>query len=175
MPIIDFKEIPQANIANGEQDTFELFTRDFFNELGFIIVEAPSRGSDDGKDLLIEEEVKGIITNKKKRWLVSCKHKSFSGNSVGRDDEIDIAGRINEHNVDGFIAFYSTLPSSGLISKMKPLIESGQISIWDREKIEEKLISDIRLRVVFKRYFPESYKKWNLNAPNPILNKKWEY
>ena len=174
MPIIDFKEIPQANIANGEQDTFELFARDFFNELGFIIVEAPSRGSDEGKDLLIEEEVKGIISNKKKRWLISCKHKSFSGNSVGRNEEIDIKDRIEEHDADGFIAFYSTLPSSGLIKKMKSLLNSDQISIWDREKIEEKLISDIRLRVVFKRYFPESYKKWNLNTPNPILNKKYE-
>jgi len=174
MPIIDFKEIPQANIANGEQDTFELFARDFFNELGFIIVEAPSRGSDEGKDLLIEEEVKGIISKKNKRWLVSCKHKSFSGNSVGRDEEIDITGRIEEHNVDGFIAFYSTLPSSGLIKKMMPLMNNNQISIWDREKIEDKLISNIRLRVVFKRYFPESYKQWNLNAPNPVLNKKYE-
>ena len=105
MPIIDFKEIPQANVANGEQDTFELFARDFFNELGFIIIETPSRGSDDGKDLLIEEEIKGIISNRKWRWLVSCKHKSFSGSSVGRDEEIDIAGRIEEHDADGFIAF----------------------------------------------------------------------
>lgn len=175
MPIIDFKEIPQANIADGEQDTFELFARDFFNELGFIIVESPSRGSDEGKDLLIEEEVKGLISDNKKTWLVSCKHKSFSGSSVGRDEEIDIKGRIEEHNVDGFIAFYSTLPSSGLIKKMMPLTNSNQISIWDREKIEDKLINDLRLRVVFKRYFPESYKKWNLNTPNPIINKNKKY
>jgi hypothetical protein len=34
---IDFKEIPQENIANGYQDTFELFPREFFEGLGFKI------------------------------------------------------------------------------------------------------------------------------------------
>jgi hypothetical protein len=29
MPQLDFKEIPQANLASGEQDTFELFAREF--------------------------------------------------------------------------------------------------------------------------------------------------
>lgn len=31
--VLDFKEIPQANIASGEQDTFELFARDFIGRL----------------------------------------------------------------------------------------------------------------------------------------------
>lgn len=174
MPVIDFKEIPQANKASGEQDTFELFARDFFYELGFKILETPSRGPDGGKDLILEEEVTGTISSDKKRWMVSCKHKSFSGKSVGRDEEVDIKGRIDEHHVDGFIAFYSTLPSSGLSNKMKSVVSINKLEVWDRERIEEWLINEIRLRTVFKRYFPKSYKKWNLRTPNPILNNKYE-
>ena len=29
MPVIDFSEIAQANVADGRQDSFELFGRDF--------------------------------------------------------------------------------------------------------------------------------------------------
>lgn len=49
MAIIDFKEIPQANIANGEQDCFELFAREFFDALGFSVIEDPDRGQDGGR------------------------------------------------------------------------------------------------------------------------------
>lgn len=33
MPILDFKEIPEAHKATGLQDTFELFARDFLSSL----------------------------------------------------------------------------------------------------------------------------------------------
>jgi len=39
--ILDFKEIPQANKGGGLQDTFELFTRDFLQLLGYRIIESP--------------------------------------------------------------------------------------------------------------------------------------
>ena len=35
MPQLDFKEIPLANLADGEQDTFELFAREFLELFGF--------------------------------------------------------------------------------------------------------------------------------------------
>lgn len=75
MAIIDFKEIPQANIANGEQDCFELFAREFFDALGFSVIEDPDRGQDGGRDLIISEKRTGIIGDSEVRWLVSCKHK----------------------------------------------------------------------------------------------------
>lgn len=46
--IIDFKEIPQANKGGGNQDSFELFAQDFFEYLGYEIVEQPFRGADGG-------------------------------------------------------------------------------------------------------------------------------
>jgi hypothetical protein len=55
--IVDFKEIPPANSSDGYQDQFELFARDFLENLGFLIIEQPDRGQDGGKDLLISEKV----------------------------------------------------------------------------------------------------------------------
>jgi len=43
MPVIDFNEIPRANSGVGDQDTFELFARDFFEALGLEIISDPNR------------------------------------------------------------------------------------------------------------------------------------
>ena len=47
--ILDFKEIPKANDANGHQDTFEFFARKFLEMMGYTIIQDPSRGPDKGK------------------------------------------------------------------------------------------------------------------------------
>lgn len=44
MPVLDFKEIPEAHKATGLQDTFELFSRDFLAFLGYKIISDPDRG-----------------------------------------------------------------------------------------------------------------------------------
>jgi hypothetical protein len=58
--IIDFKEIPEANKADGNQDTFEFFARDFLENLGYEILIHPTRGADGGKDMIVKERRKGI-------------------------------------------------------------------------------------------------------------------
>lgn len=58
--LIDFKEIPQANIGGGLQDTFELFARDFLELLDYHIIQNPGRGADRKKDLIVSEERKGV-------------------------------------------------------------------------------------------------------------------
>ena len=52
---------------------------------------------------------------------MSCKHKAHSGNSVAPDDEANIRDRVETHACTGFIAFYSTLPSSGLARNLEAL------------------------------------------------------
>ena len=63
MPCIDFREIPEAHVASGNQDSFELFARDFLTEiLNFKILSEPSRGADGGKDILAEEIQFGTLS-----------------------------------------------------------------------------------------------------------------
>jgi hypothetical protein len=52
MSALDFREIPQANAASGEQDEFELFARDFLAYLGYAIISEPDRGQDGGIPIL---------------------------------------------------------------------------------------------------------------------------
>lgn len=82
--IIDFKEIPQANKGGGNQDSFELFSRDFIKLLGYEIVSDPARGADCGLDFKIKELRKKQNGDQIIFWLASCKHYAHSGRQLTR-------------------------------------------------------------------------------------------
>lgn len=167
MSALNFKEIPQANLSNGEQDEFELFARDFFAYLGYKIISEPDRGQDGGKDILIQESRIGIGGETKLLWLVSCKHfaHSNSGKSkaVGVDDEINVSDRIKSNRCDGFIGFYSTIASSGLTQKLERLSENDrkEFKIFHRGNIEEILFKVPEGLQIARRYFSKSMQLWD--------------
>jgi hypothetical protein len=158
-PIIDLKEIPEAHLATGDQDRFELFARDFLEALGFRVVEGPGRGADRGRDLIVGESVAGAVTATERIWVVSAKHKAHSGKSVTDADELDPIGRVRKYEAHGFMAFYSTLPSGGLDDTFARIRTQTDVYVWDRGRIEQKLLSDPRLKDVLQGYFPESVKR----------------
>jgi hypothetical protein len=176
MPLLDFKEISQANNSNGEQDSFELFARDFLEMLGFEIISEPDRGPDGGKDMIVKEKTN--ITSSGIRWLVSCKHYAHSGKAVGISDENNIIDRLRQHNADGFMGIYSTLASSALNNRLDEFVHNLDIKfykLFDKEKIESHLLinrNNNNFEIV-KRYFPESYSAWvNINRiPSNFLGK----
>jgi hypothetical protein len=167
MPALDFREIPEAHKGTGLQDTFELFARDFLAHIGYTIIQGPDRGQDGGKDILVKEIRKGIGGESEIKWLVSCKHKAHSGSSTGVTDEIDIPGRVAANGCDGFIGFYSTLPSSGLTTQLEGLKSRFDYQIYDREKIEKDLLSSSEGIKLAKRYFPKSISEYLKNNPKP--------
>jgi len=154
--MIDFTEL------DNDGETWELFARDFLQDLGFVIESAPDRGPDNGKDMIISETIKGKLSTTQFRWLVSCKNFAKSGKSVNENtDEQNILERCKSFCADGFIVFYSTLASSGLNSRLYNLKQKGEIKdyrIFDYKLIENYLLS-YRFSKLILRYFPESYKK----------------
>lgn len=151
--MVDFKEIPSGEI-------WELFARDFLTQLGFFIESSPDRGADAGKDMIISEELTGALGRYRLRWLVSCKHNAISGKSVNEDDEKNILERVESFDAQGFIGFYSTIPSSALNSRLKQLRDGGKIKdyrIFDHKLIENYLIQ-IGFSILLMRYLPQSYR-----------------
>jgi hypothetical protein len=143
--LIDFKEIPKANTGNGDQDTFELFARDFLKIIGYTVIEEPARGADGGKDLIVLEKRVGVGGESYVRWLVSCKHfahnhKGKIGKSVTPNDEQNISDRVKSKNCDGFIGFYSTIPSEGLMNILKGLSPKIGHQVFDWNKIESLIV-----------------------------------
>jgi hypothetical protein len=159
MAALDLTEIPSAQ-GGPERDRFELFAREFLFAEGFKIVEHPDRGADGGRDIIVEEERLGPGGTNVVRWLVSCKHKAHSGASVGPSDEQNVRDRLGTHRCHGFIAFYSTLPSSGLAQTLSALPPSHEYLQLDGEAIERKLLDSSRGRVLAARYTPRSFNRW---------------
>ncbi|MBO1386638.1 hypothetical protein BVJ60_18015 [Vibrio cholerae] len=167
MPILDFKEIPEAHIATGHQDTFELFARDFLEFMGYKILSDPDRGADGGADLIVEEVRRGIGGETKIHWLVSCKHKAHSGKSVTPADDANIRDRVESKKCNGFIGFYSTLSSAGLSGILEGNREKVEFQIFDSAKIESKMIHSTKGLQIAERYFPISVARWRDNNPKP--------
>lgn len=165
--ILDFKEIPQANTGNGDQDTFELFARDFLNMIGFVILQHPDRGADGKKDLIIQELRQGISGVTKIKWLVSCKHYAHSGKSVSDTDEPNILERLRVHECDGFFGFYSTLPATSLGNVIKGLEKTIFIEAYDRERIETMLLASPEGLKMASRYLPKSFENYKIENPKP--------
>lgn len=103
----------------------------------------------------------------KSAGLVSCKHKSESQKAVGVSDEPSILERVRSKACQGFMGFYSTLPSSALATRLCELGKEIEVQWFDREKIESQLVnspSGIRLA---RRYFPKSIRVWQVEHPKP--------
>jgi len=165
MPIVNFKEIPQANTSSGEQDTFELFARDFLEEYGFEILQGPGRGADGGRDMILQEKRVGTGGETKLRWLVSCKHYVHCGKSIGVDNEANISDRLAAAKAHGVVCFYSTIASSSLITRLDEIKHQYEHIVFDREKIEGTLLRTMKGIKLFSRYFPESYRQWSVANP----------
>lgn len=152
--MIDFKEIA----IDGE--VWELFTRDFLQANGFFIESTVDRGPDGKKDLIVSELLEGNLGNYKFRWLVSCKHFATSNRSVREEDEPNILERVKGFDCEGFIGFYSTVPSAALNTRLVQLRDNRQLK--DYRIFDYKLIENYLIRIGFSqllmRYFPLSYK-----------------
>ena len=146
------------------QDTFELFTRDFLQYLGYRIVSDPDRGPDGKKDMIVDEVIPGIMSEYTIRWMVSCKHYAHSGASVRDIDEPNITERLKQHNCQGLMGVYSTLPSTSL-SGLLTGIENK--TIFDHEKIEGLLLRDAEGQHLASRYFPKSFANFRIENPVP--------
>lgn len=165
MPVIDFREIPKANKSTGKQDAFELFARDFLEQIGYIIIQHPGRGQDGGKDIVVQEIRKGVGGESRIKWLVSCKHHAHGTTSVGIADEPNIMERVTANKCNGFLGFYSTLPSSGLIQRLEGLKSEIDCDSYDCERIEKYLLASSDGLKLASRYFPVSISKHRTNTP----------
>lgn len=163
MPALDFREIALAH-KGTDRDQFELFARDFLVAEGFSIVTPPDRGPDLGRDLVVKEVRDGPGGQTEVLWLVSCKHKVESGNAVGHADETNMRDRLETHNCNGFIAFYSTLPSTTLSAHLDALRPRYGLLIFDKESIEKKILDSPKGRAIAARYMPISFQKWVLSS-----------
>lgn len=113
-----FHDIAEASDSGGR---FESFTQQFLEALGLVTIQAPSRGTDGGRDLIMAERFMTKLNRELQyRWLVSSKFRS-GGRTIAPSDEQMIIDRLQRHNCNGFIGFYSTGPSTNLSDHIEAL------------------------------------------------------
>lgn len=134
----------ESELRNLNEDQWELFAQDVLFHLGFLSVMGPSVGADEGLDM--------IVLHEETKYLVSCKHYLKSGKNIGVTNEIDISDRVRRHGCAGFIAFYSTGPTSALKRKFKDLSENG-IEIVELYKSEIMDIMPTMMGFTLQKYF----------------------
>lgn len=167
MSVLDFKEIPEAHEANGLQDSFELFAREFLSFVGYKVISDPDRGADGGVDLIVEERRIGVGGETVINWLVSCKHKAFTGKSVSPADDPNVRDRVEANECQGFMGFYSTIASTGLGGVLGGLKGKVETLVYDREKIEGALLHSAKGLELAERFFPKSIGAWKVSSPTP--------
>lgn len=82
-------------------------------------------------------------------------------------DEQDIHDRVRTHGCAGFLAFYSTIPSSGLAAKLNAPSLSYEVQIYDPERVEKRLLSSVAGLHLAQRFFSASISKWKTEHPTP--------
>ncbi|MDR2761192.1 MAG: hypothetical protein LBB88_01170 [Planctomycetaceae bacterium] len=147
---IDFNEIPT------ESDLWGQFAQDFMRNLGFNIDSPLLKLSDDSYEFCVSEQTSGKFNWVPFKWLVCCRHKSSTRLAVKESEESEAIERIIRNKVDGFIGFYSTSASSGLLLYLESLKAKGNVKdykIIDSKFIESYLITP-GFDLISSRYFP---------------------
>lgn len=157
--LIDFAELVSAVPGEG----LEELVRQIGRRKGL----SPSwsgRGSDSGRDLYFTETLSGSLSKEKITWLVSCKDKAKSNESVSERDlpAPGIKDKLAQHDANGFLLVTTTTVSSGAKALLDSLDKSngGDIHtlVWDSSELTAILLDPTNHDLV-KQFLPKSYQR----------------
>ncbi|MEL7198421.1 MAG: hypothetical protein AAGL10_08915 [Pseudomonadota bacterium] len=117
--------------------------------------------------------MKGDVSQVSQKWLVSCKHFAGSNKSVTPNDEQSILDRVRQHGADGFMGFYSTLPSNALVDRLRAMrdVDGPNYHVWDGRSIEGNLLNRNQTDLML-RYLPKSFQ--SIRPIAPLLGRQHE-
>lgn len=157
--LIDFTELISAVPGEG----LEQLVRQIGLKKGLSPIWS-GRGADEGKDLIFTEILSGSLTKEKITWLVSCKDKSQSGESVKEKDlpAPSISDKLAQHKANGFLLVTTTTVSTGAKALLDSLDKStgGVIHtlVWDSSELRKMLLDPSNQELV-KQFLPASYRR----------------
>ncbi|EPI0663423.1 restriction endonuclease [Klebsiella quasipneumoniae] len=158
--MLNFKELS----IDGQD--LELLVREILFGLGHSVYWS-GKGPDAGKDLIFTENFKSDFVPASRKWLVQCKHKAVSGNSVGNGDLDDIVDSCAQHECNGYLLVTSTYPSAAVSQRLEDITNNPRNDVtatyWDYVKIEQ-VLSSPDLWSIAQRFFPGSTEKWKIYA-----------
>ena len=156
-PLIDFTELQSSVPGEGLEELARLLGR----RMRLLPVHS-GRGPDGGRDLLYTETLVGPLVRERVRWLVSCKDKAKSGESV-REKELPCPGikdKLAQHRAQGFLLITTTTVSSAAKALLDSLDRSngGDIwtLVWDSTELTAFLLE---YQDLLQQFLPKSYQR----------------
>lgn len=163
--MLDFKELSKDG-TDLERLAREIFVREGYE------THWTGKGTDGGRDLLVKEKVKGPLSTFERLWLVQCKHKAHSGESVGKAEANSLITDCKRVGATGYLMICTTALTSGLIQAYTELKEQENLVIdyWDEVRLEDRLLKPCNFSLI-NQFFPKSsndvgLKIYNTNSPS---------
>jgi hypothetical protein len=157
--LIDFKDLISSVPGEGlEQLVRQIGIRKDLQP------EWSGRGADGGRDLFFTEIQSGVISKSKIKWLISCKDKATSEQSVGEDDlpRPGISDKLIQHKANGFLLVTTTTVSTAAKAQIDSLdIKNGGnifTKVWDSSELITILLEQEN-HDLLQQFLPESFKR----------------
>ncbi|WP_339746978.1 restriction endonuclease [uncultured Rubinisphaera sp.] len=144
---VDFSQI--------DHEDLEFLTADLLRSKGFTIESAPSRGPDQGKDLLaIRNRTDDIGYIESEKLMVECKHFYKSGKSVREKDIGNFETKMKQHNANRYLLVttsnISETVKNQLLAVTKDQSSSRKATYWTKHDLNEMLEHN---QVIYEKYF----------------------
>ena len=115
--------------------------------------------------MIFTEIREGPLSSEKIAWLVSCKDKAKSGDSVSERDlpHTGVIDKVKQHRANAFLLVTTTTISTGakeLLDRFDKR-QGGEINtlVWDAAHLRSLLL-DVSNQDLLKEFLPESYKRY---------------
>lgn len=157
--LIDFTELPSGVKGEG----LEQLARQIGNRMNLSPVWS-GRGADRGVDLIFTENLEGPLSRERIRWLVSCKDKATSGDSVHERDlpTPSIQDKLKQHGSNGFLLVTTTTASTNTKTLLDSLDKrnGGDIHtlVWDLAELTSFLLRPEN-HDILQQFLPQSYQR----------------
>jgi hypothetical protein len=163
--MLDFRELSK------DGTDLERLTREIFVNEGYE-VHWTGKGADGGRDLIVIERVKGPLSDFERKWLVQCKHKAHSGQSIGKSEADSLITDSERIKATGYLMVCTTALSSGLIQAYKEISDNRELKIqyWDEVRLEDRLLKPCNFHLI-NQFFPRTsndvgWKIYNTDTPS---------
>lgn len=164
---IDFKELDKNGVH------FELLVQELMQMEG-LDVHWEGVGQDNGKDLVVSENVNGILGSYSHKWVVQCKHNAHSGSALSNSETLNIRDTCDMVGADGYLLVCTTYLSAQLVEKLDGISRRHKILIkwWDAVELEKRLLKPACFSLI-ERYFPKSSKKVGFKIYSSTSPSNW--
>jgi WD40 repeat protein len=130
----DFKKLPKDGAR------FESLIRQLLEAMGYRILEKPAVGVEGGRDVLVERAIKDVMSERREKVVVQCKHYAHSGKAIGDNDVGVWVNAMQRYKANGYLLVTDTRPTENLSKSFREYTNNEANSpnwaaFWDVDEL----------------------------------------